>query len=236
MASAILFLEHHDPQTIWEDLDFAIELAPDYLQFMQLGLMPGTPLHTTYAAEGKLRDDVPWAEKHGQDRIWFHHPSFSREETRTILIEAFRKDYERNGASFLRQLETALMGFRYVRDHADPRVGVRAASFQDYLHRLRPFVASAAVFSENQASADLAAEVREDYRALFGPPTAGLQATSAAVMGLAAWEKARTGFFGDAARKPPTALVRYRQEASTAPAPLPEAEGLLPDPAVGAGR
>ncbi|MFH1462933.1 MAG: radical SAM protein [Pseudomonadota bacterium] len=236
MASAILFLEHHDPQTIWEDVDFAIDLAPDYLQFMQLGPMPGTPLHTAYAAAGKLRDDVPWAEKHGQDRIWFHHPSFSRDETRTILIEAFRKDYEHNGASFLRQLETALMGFRYTQGHADPRVVARASSFLEYLRQLRPFVAAAAAFSENPASAALAAGVRDELAALFGPPTARERATSAAVLGLAAWDSARTRLFGDAARQPPVVLKKYRQEASTAPSPLPAAEGLLPSPAVGAGR
>jgi len=112
MASAILFLEHHDQESIWEDVDYAISLQPDYLQFMQLGPMPGTALHDAYLQSGKIMDHVPYQEHHGQDQIWFRHPQFTREESRDFLKSAFERDYQRNGASLLRCIDTMLRGYR----------------------------------------------------------------------------------------------------------------------------
>jgi hypothetical protein len=43
LASSILFLEHHDKETIHEDIDWAIGLESDLLQFMELGSFAGNP-------------------------------------------------------------------------------------------------------------------------------------------------------------------------------------------------
>ena len=85
MTSIILFTEEHDKRTIWDDVDFGIELNSDYLQYMQLGPIPGTKLYKDYEQEGKLDDSVPLMERHGQDRIWFHHPHFTGDESREYL-------------------------------------------------------------------------------------------------------------------------------------------------------
>ena len=68
MTSIILFAEHHDQETIAEDIDFAVELKSDYVQFMQLGPIPGTALYDEYRKAGKLLTDIPYEEQHGQDR------------------------------------------------------------------------------------------------------------------------------------------------------------------------
>jgi hypothetical protein len=108
LASSILFLEHHDKETIWEDIDFSIGLNPDFSQFMQLGPMPQTKLYSDYKAEGKLLRDTPYEEWHGQHRIWFKHPNFTSEESETILRDAFRKEFEELGPSILRNGETMI--------------------------------------------------------------------------------------------------------------------------------
>ncbi|MFA6447955.1 MAG: B12-binding domain-containing radical SAM protein [bacterium] len=110
LASSILFLEHHTKETIWEDIDFSIGLNPDFSQFMQLGPMPQTQLYLDYKAEGKLREDIPYQEWHGQHRIWFDHPHFTGEETETYLRDAFRKEFETLGPSILRTGETMIRG------------------------------------------------------------------------------------------------------------------------------
>jgi len=209
MASAILFLEHHDPLSIHEDIDFAIGLDPDFLQFMQLGPIPGTALYEDYEQQGKLLRGVPWEEQHGQDRIWFSHPAFGREQTRQVLRQAFRTDYERNGPSLLRNIDTNLRGYRYARDHEDARVRSRAAWFEAFARQLRPFVRASATFAANERTVVQARKLRREYREAFGRPTIKERLTEAAVLGFAGVESLRLRTVGDV-RQPPTAGKAYR--------------------------
>jgi hypothetical protein len=110
LASSILFLEHHDKETILEDIDFSIGLNPDFTQFMQLGPMPQTQLYLDYKAEGKLLEDIPYEEWHGQHRLWFKHPHFTGEESEEILRDAFRREFRELGPSILRVGETMIRG------------------------------------------------------------------------------------------------------------------------------
>ena len=111
LASAILFLEHHDKITIHEDIDWAIGLESDLLQFMELGPNPGTRLYQEYEAAGKIMEDIPWTRKHGQDEIWFHHPHFSLPETASYLRDAFVKKYLLHGPGVLRQQPKPFWGY-----------------------------------------------------------------------------------------------------------------------------
>ena len=208
MASAILFLEHHDQDSIWEDVDFAISLKPDYLQFMQLGPMPGTPLHDEYLRSGKILPDVPYSEQHGQDQIWFRHPKFTRASSHAFLKAAFQRDYRNSGASLLRSIDTMLRGYRYALGHADPRVRRRAESFV-LTRQMRLFLPAARLFAENRATADLARRLETEYRALFGRRSFKECAITAAVTGSAAAEWARIRFVSDV-RQPGRNLIRYR--------------------------
>ena len=111
LASTILFLEHHDKRTIHEDIDWAIGLKSDLLQFMQFGPIPGTPLFNDYAAQEKLLHDEPWQSRHGQDKIWFKHTAFNQSESKEYLINAFVKKYETHGPSILNMAHTAVKGY-----------------------------------------------------------------------------------------------------------------------------
>ena len=115
LASAILFLEHHDKDTIHEDIDWAIGLESDLLQFMELGPNPGTRLYQDYEAAGKILKDIPWTRKHGQDEIWFQHPHFSLPETASYLRDAFVKKYLLHGPSVLSMALTAIKGYLRVK-------------------------------------------------------------------------------------------------------------------------
>jgi radical SAM superfamily enzyme YgiQ (UPF0313 family) len=89
LASSILFLEQHDKNTIWEDVDFVTALHPDYLQFSQLGPIPGTALYKDYEKQGKIIADIPYEFQHGQGKIWFNHKYFSRELFIFIILKEF---------------------------------------------------------------------------------------------------------------------------------------------------
>ena len=141
LASSILFLEHHDKKTIREDIDFAIDLKPDFTQFMQLGPMPQTGLYLDYKEQGKLIEDIPYEEWHGQHRLWFRHPHFSGKESEVILREAFRKEFETLGPSILRVFETMMRGLNSpVYQTSDPyllrRYEILKKKCQEYYYAL----------------------------------------------------------------------------------------------------
>ena len=197
MASSILFLEYHDKKTIWEDVDFVTSLNPEYLQFMQLGPLPGTKLYKDYEKEEKLIPDLSYESKHGQGKIWFHHDHFTREESKEFLRLAFEIDYNRNGASFLRVMKTAFGGYLYCAGHADARIRERVKHHKKLIRKMRYFLSAAQIFVQNRRSEILLQEIKDLYSLHFGRMDVGTIAASAAVILFSIKEYLRIRVFSD---------------------------------------
>jgi radical SAM superfamily enzyme YgiQ (UPF0313 family) len=168
LASSILFLEEHNKKTIWEDVDFATSLNPDYLQFMQLGPIPGTKLYKDYEETGRLIKDLPYESQHGQGRIWFQHDHFTRDESKDYLRLAFEIDYNRNGASMLRAIKTAFKGYLYCKNHPNNLIKMRSTTFKNKLRLMRYFLTASKIFVQNQQSEILLAEIKKLFLIHFG--------------------------------------------------------------------
>ncbi len=168
LASSILFLEEHDKSTIWEDINFVTSLNPDYLQFAPLGPIPGTTLYQDYEAKNRINRNIPYESQHGQGKIWFRHDHFSRDETEDFLRLAFEIDYNRNGASILRSIKTALSGYVYCKHHPDDRIRERLSFFQKRLKLMRYFLTASTIFVQNRRSEVLLKEIKTSFRLLFG--------------------------------------------------------------------
>ncbi len=234
LASVILFLEHHDKVTIHEEIDWAIGLESDLLQFMELGPNPGTRLYQDYEAEGKILAGIPWARKHGQDEIWFRHPHFTLPETAGYLREAFVKKYLQHGPGVLSLAATALKGYLRVRDEIADREkrglvwdrktmsyvpGItsgpdafmqrRLESMRKNALRFRPALGSTLKYAPNAAAAAKCRGVLRQYDEAFGPMTAGERLKSLAVRLFAARENRRMKREGVIMRQPPTNRVTY---------------------------
>jgi len=125
--STIVGMEHHTPENIVEELEGAIDYDADCHQFMLYTAMPGTPLHAEMQKAGRLLEDVPLPDIHGQYKFNFKHPHIARDDSKSILDWAFRRDYERNGPSLFRMTRTMLAGWKRYRDDHDPRVRARFA-------------------------------------------------------------------------------------------------------------
>lgn len=124
-GSTIIGLEHHTPQNIDDEIDHAIAHQTVFHQFMLYTPVPGTPLYRQVQSEGRLVPDVDLADIHGQFKFNFHHPAISREESKTFLDRAFRRDYEVNGPSLYRLMRSMLTGWQRYRDDPDARVRAR---------------------------------------------------------------------------------------------------------------
>ncbi len=126
-GSTIIGLEHHTPDNIRGEIEHAVEHDTDFHQFMLYTPVPGTPLHAQMSKEGRMRDDVEFADIHGQFKFNFHHAAISRDDSKRFLDWAFWRDFERNGPSLYRICQTMLQGFRRYKDYPDPRVRERFA-------------------------------------------------------------------------------------------------------------
>ena len=118
LASGILCHEDHTPANIRKDIDFMVELEADLVQFMLLIPLPVTALYAQMRRDGLLREDLPLEEWHGQKELSYRHPTFRGGEPERWIKKAFVADYETNGSSMLRVIDTTLRGVRRLRAKA----------------------------------------------------------------------------------------------------------------------
>lgn len=172
LGSGILFLEHHTKETIFEDIEYLIDLETDFVQFMELGPLPGTALYEDYlnAGKGKLRLDVPFEDWHGQDKIWFEHEHFTRDETADYTKLAFRLDYAEQGPSLLRLADTSLRGYRKVRAHSDPRIRQLEPRLKTRCLSFYPLFPACLEHAENKKTIELLNYLIQEFAKEFGAP------------------------------------------------------------------
>jgi radical SAM superfamily enzyme YgiQ (UPF0313 family) len=126
-GSTIVGLEHHTPDNIVEEIESAVDYQTDFHQFMLYTPVPGTPLYQEMAEQGRLLEDIDFADVHGQYKFNFRHAAISREDSKRFLDWAFWRDFERNGPSLYRMCQTMLKGWQRYKEHPDPRVRERFA-------------------------------------------------------------------------------------------------------------
>ncbi len=124
-GSTIIGLEHHTPDNIEEEIERAVSHETDFHQFMLYTPVPGTPLYLEMKEQGRLLNDVDFADIHGQFKFNFQHAAISREDSQRFLDWAFLRDFQRNGPSLYRMCRTMLEGWKRYHDYPDPRVRER---------------------------------------------------------------------------------------------------------------
>jgi radical SAM superfamily enzyme YgiQ (UPF0313 family) len=124
-GSTIIGLEHHTPENMVDEIEAAVGYQTDFHQFMLYTPVPGTPLHKEMSEQGRMLNDVEFADMHGQYKFNFQHGAISREDSKRFLDWAFWRDFERNGPSLYRMCQTVLQGWLRYKNHPDPRVRER---------------------------------------------------------------------------------------------------------------
>jgi len=234
LASAILFMEHHNPETLEEDIDWAIDLESDLLQFMQFTPVPGTRLYKEYAEAGILLQDIPWQKQHGQDIIAFNHPHFSSKESHEILKSAFTRKYHTHGPGILNMAWTSLKGYRKtkadmeirkkeglawdpvtlrynrsVTTPQDPFMELRLERMKHTAIRVRPILEMMVKYAPNAKTAQKARQIQREFESTFGPMTLKERSLQLFVQGTAILESLRYKMNGVVMRQPPTLRREY---------------------------
>jgi radical SAM superfamily enzyme YgiQ (UPF0313 family) len=161
-GSTIIGLEHHTPENILAEIEHAVSHDTDFHQFMLYTPVPGTPLYRQIAAEGRLLDDIDYADIHGQFKFNFKHAAISRDDSKRFLDWAFWRDFQANGPSLYRIARTLLAGWKRYKDFPDARVRER---FTREMGRLSG-VYSAALWAMEREFKKIDREVSGRIRAL----------------------------------------------------------------------
>jgi len=122
IGSSIIGLEHHTPENVIQEIEYAVSHDSDFHQFMLYIPFPGTPLYKELEAGGRLLKEADLTGFSGLDRFNFRHAAISRDESKRLIDFAFQRDFERNGPSVYRMIRTMFNGWMRHKNHPDPRV------------------------------------------------------------------------------------------------------------------
>lgn len=161
-GSTIIGLEHHTPDNIREEIEYAVDHGSDFHQFMLYTPVPGTPLYQEMQEQGRMLEGIELADIHGQDKFNFRHAAISREDSKRFLDWAFWRDFERNGPSLYRMCQTMLQGWQRYKNYPDLRVRKR---FERENLKLRTAY-SAALWASEHYFRNLNREVSQQIREL----------------------------------------------------------------------
>lgn len=172
LGSSIIGLREHTPDNIDQAIDFAVDHATDFHQFMLYTPVPGTPLWKSHRDGGTLLDEseCPTADIHGQSRFNYRHPHIQDGQEGEMVLRAFRRDFEENGPSLVRMLGTLLKGHLRHQTHPDPRVRDRFRwETRDLRRTYAGIVWAAERWARNNPSVRQKVKVvRRDLQAAFG--------------------------------------------------------------------
>jgi len=210
LASGILFIDSHNPSNIDEEIAHICSHNADFIQFMQYGPIPDTPLYRRMKKQGRVLENKPPVEWTGQGELWYTHPHFTAKEGKHILDRAFSREYESLGPSLVRQAGTKLRGYRTLAPLA--RDNELIASYRQWLHRLcmifYPMLYPAGRHVPTQRLKERVASLRAEYAEEFGSLGArGVLIRTAAEI-LSEIEKHSLSIFGDR-RVPKTVVTHY---------------------------
>ena len=127
LGSSIIGLENHSPENIGQIIDYAVSHETDFHQFMLYTAVPGTPFFEQHHKEGTLFTDDKFsaADAHGQYRFNYRHGYIHDGREEKYLLRAFDHDFEKNGPSLARLINTMLKGWRKYKSHPDSRIRKR---------------------------------------------------------------------------------------------------------------
>jgi radical SAM superfamily enzyme YgiQ (UPF0313 family) len=230
LASGILFLEHHTPENIQEDVDFMIDLEPDFSQFMMFTPLPVTALYQQYKAKGLIDFNIPFEEWHGQHVLNFRHPAFEPSQATALLQNAFQQEYDRLSSSLYRMADTAFRGFRTLAaaSESDEWLRIRRDQLRERASLFRLILPTLRRFGHNALARERASRLIADYDATLGPMDRRARLLSKGARALAELHALRTRVFGDTIQPQPI-VTRYRW-----PEQRPDLAGVLAPAAEGA--
>lgn len=217
ITSSILFMEHHDSESLERDIRWAIDVGADFHQFMALTALPGTPLYERFKKENKLVDGFPYTAMTGQGALGFHHPHLKDIDAAETIRRAFELKYKLGGAGMLNMALTAVTACVTAKEN-DSFGKLRNQELRKRALVLRPLLLAAYVLDSSVPCLAKARQARRLFRDVFGPASLKDWVLSCALLCSACVEWLRIGLrrrlgLGELVRQPPMRRIEYDRTA-----------------------
>ena len=170
-GSTIVGMEHHTPENMRQEIEYAVAHDADCHQFMLYTPLPGTPLYAEMEKQGRISKEVAMADIHGQYKFNFQHEHIRYDDSKSWLDYAFQHDYDVNGPSLYRIMRTMYDGWKRYGQDGDARVRARFICEAKNLRRgygAALWAMERYLRSSNEAISRRIAELREQMETEFG--------------------------------------------------------------------
>lgn len=168
ILSSILLLDNHTKENIREDIDQHLACRPEFSQFSHYAPLPGTPLWDRMLDEGRLMPGIPWEEMHAFNEPWFYHPHFTAQEAKDIQEEAYQRDFQELGPSWIRIIEADYEGWKYLCQSNKAHLRARADFFARQMWRNKILLAALEHLVPFTPMRELVKDVRQNIEKAFG--------------------------------------------------------------------
>ena len=195
LASMIVGFDYQTPEIINTELANLMDLRPDLVQFAIYTPNPGTPLYERVLGGGTLREEYArdplkyWHDASGFKSLT-RHPVMSAGEIENAQKHCFKSDFQLQGPSIHRVLETMFEGYMTNKDAPGAFLRMKAMRFAKELRAGYSVFPAGELLGPNAAVRRRIKELRKRIHSELGAPTFAEHLVSWAAVGAALW----TGF------------------------------------------
>jgi hypothetical protein len=211
ILSSILLLDNHNKENIHDDINEHLACRPTFSQFSHYAPVPGTPLWDRMRDEGRLISGIPWEEMHAFNEPWFYHPNFTSQEAKDIQEEAYLRDFHELGPSWIRIIDTACEGWKYLHSSNKPHLRNRAKYFARQMWEYKILLAALDLLVPTTKMRQLVKDIRKKVEKSFGISNILQTTTSYGLFLTGRFREFKNQHWGDVIQ-PPTKLVRYNDK------------------------
>lgn len=192
LTSMIVGFDYQTPQVVAEELDGLMKLKPALGQYLIYGPVPGTPFYERVIKDNLLQDvytkdkELFYRRADGF-RTMIKHPTLSPEQIEELQQWCFEQDFQRLGPSIYRVLEARLLGWRRLKDAANPVLRAKAEYYAQELRYAYPVFLPGKLFGPNRQIRQWIGSLERETQAALGAPTVGQRWKSILAVGAAAW-------------------------------------------------
>ncbi|MBL9134784.1 MAG: cobalamin-dependent protein [Verrucomicrobiales bacterium] len=190
LTSMIVGFDYQDREVVAEEHAALMKLKPALGQYLIYGPVPSTPFYEKVVRENRLQDvytndkDLFYRRADGF-RTMIKHPTLSPEEIEDIQRWCFEQDFQVLGPSIFRVLEARLLGYRQLKNSANPVLRTKAEYYARELRTSYPVYLAGRLFGPNATIRRWIGDLERDVHAELGQPTAMERLKSIAAIGAA---------------------------------------------------
>ncbi|OGR84886.1 MAG: hypothetical protein A2901_00815 [Elusimicrobia bacterium RIFCSPLOWO2_01_FULL_54_10] len=199
LASMVIGFDYQNEQIIREELDGLLRLKPTLTQILIYGPVPGTPFYDRIMQENRLREDlVKTPEKYYRIADGFsamvRHPNMPAEEIERLQRRCFKEDFERQGPSIYRALETWFLGYLKHRHSTRPFLKKKAERFAHEVRKAYPIFLPGKILIPGSKVRGWLKELEHKMHRELGIPSIRERVLSLLAFAFALWTKFKVGF------------------------------------------